>query len=714
MAPRYRWSDPEGRRTIIEIVKKKIPEWDEGLHLWQLKLVIRILDGEDVLCCIATGAGKSALFAVPIIILREMAANPQLYPDLPVRALPMGIVITPTKGLAANIVLELKKLRVPAFAYCQDTVTEAPKAGRNLVREIKECKTWNIICVDPEHLREKAWREISASDTVRANLVYGCVDEAHLINQWGAEFRPLFKHIGAFFRGHFSSSISIMAISATIQPGASTKSICDSLGINERPNTQFIMEPLANGVSGTKFPQLIPYLNSGRKAVIHCRTIADVFRVFVYLWNALPANSNRLQRLQMYHSLRSFEDNEEILRLLEEDPRCQIVIATIAFSNGLNVKALLDSISIGFPDTVDQLWQEKGRVGRDPNTSARGVVLYQPKVLLAARKQLAGPVIPTDLPESAPKKGRKSKRPKKVKPMEHAKALVLVEENCYIVALNRIYGNPPENVTLLNCIVAKRRLPCSLCATRNKTTLSFLAPPLPSGITLPPFSPSPSEQTPSSTQKKLKLTNKEREQVEPALVAFGETVRLAERKSINHQNRPKSSFFPASVVTAILDKLLSLHSRADLFATVESWVFAHDHSDKLYLIVQKLQKKIRAQREQARLEKNAKQRATRQARNPARKKTTRDFDSEQEDEEEDDEEAQHEGSSSSDDETQEHPRSSPIPPPAKRSKTALKEVTNQKRPPRARATKKVLESAAAVTETYRPQYRTSRRRAAEP
>jgi hypothetical protein len=57
----------------------------------------------------------------------------------------------------------------------------------------------------------------------------------------------------------------------------------------------------------------------------------------------------------MYHSLRSFEDNEEILKLMDEDPLCQVVIATIAFSNGLNIKALLDSISLGFPDSVDQL-----------------------------------------------------------------------------------------------------------------------------------------------------------------------------------------------------------------------------------------------------------------------------------------------------------------------------------------------------------------------
>lgn len=67
-------------------------------------LVKRILDGQNILCCMATCGGKSALFAVPIIVLRERARNRHLYPDLPTRALPQGVVVTPTKGLAANIV----------------------------------------------------------------------------------------------------------------------------------------------------------------------------------------------------------------------------------------------------------------------------------------------------------------------------------------------------------------------------------------------------------------------------------------------------------------------------------------------------------------------------------------------------------------------------------------------------------------------------------
>ncbi|KAJ6505312.1 hypothetical protein C8R45DRAFT_1091050 [Mycena sanguinolenta] len=202
-------------------------------------------------------------------------------------------------------VLELGKLDIPAFSYCQETITQARKDGRNLVHEIRECGTWNVICLDPEHLRDKAWQQITASDVFCANIVYGCVDEAHLIKQWGTHFRPQFKHIGSFFRGRLPSSASIMALTATIQPGPDTNAICASLGFsgdnfymyrasNERQNIQFIVEPLTHGVGGKVFPQLLEYLNSRRKSVVHCRATDDVLNIFLYLWKSLPPGPHRL------------------------------------------------------------------------------------------------------------------------------------------------------------------------------------------------------------------------------------------------------------------------------------------------------------------------------------------------------------------------------------------------------------------------------------
>ncbi|KAF8192853.1 hypothetical protein K438DRAFT_1969970 [Mycena galopus ATCC 62051] len=180
----------------------------------------------------------------------------------------------------------------------------------------------------------------------------------------------------------------------------------------------------------------------------------------------------------MYTSLCPPSYNEESIRLIDTDPLCQIIIATIAFSNGINAKKLLDSVSMGMSKSVDNEWQQKGHVGREAGSIARGVILMQPSSITAAKKQLNGPVIPTPAP--APR--RKGTKKKAQPPMEHARALLLVEQTCYYVFFNRHYGNPPLETTSLDCIAANRLLPCSLSSSFGQnlgfrcTTLCYRVP----------------------------------------------------------------------------------------------------------------------------------------------------------------------------------------------------------------------------------------------
>ncbi|KAK0459756.1 uncharacterized protein EV420DRAFT_1333207, partial [Desarmillaria tabescens] len=172
----------------------------------------------------ATGSGKSASFAIPILVHQELSRNPTAYPRFRCRKLPVGIVVTPTNGLAANIVSGLKDFGINGLAYTHETLTETRKAGRSIAEEISSCAIWQVICVDPEHLRGLEWRRISASDTFRDNIIYACAGECHLILQWGRSFRPCFKHIGAFFRGRLPSTLAVIGLSATLPPGPSTVS----------------------------------------------------------------------------------------------------------------------------------------------------------------------------------------------------------------------------------------------------------------------------------------------------------------------------------------------------------------------------------------------------------------------------------------------------------------------------------------------------------
>ncbi|KAJ7892273.1 hypothetical protein B0H14DRAFT_2560331 [Mycena olivaceomarginata] len=149
----------------------------------------------------------------------------------------------------------------------------------------------------------------------------------------------------------------------------------------------------------------------------------------------------------------------------------------------------------------------------------------------------------------------------------------------------------------------------------------------------------------SASDNKLKLTKKEREQTEAGLIKFGETIRRAERKHAVHQNRPRLIYG--------------------------------------------------AIREKARLERNAKQRATRRG----RKVATYESDEDDEDEGSDAEGEDSDEQPSSDEEVDQHPRSSPIPPAPKRQRRILEEVTNEERPahpPAKRATREPLQCASEL------------------
>ena len=80
LEPVLRWQSELGHSYIRSIVAEKVPQWPDGLHDWQLINIAWILDGEDVLCITATGDGKSAIYSVAIIVLREVAAHPDKYP----------------------------------------------------------------------------------------------------------------------------------------------------------------------------------------------------------------------------------------------------------------------------------------------------------------------------------------------------------------------------------------------------------------------------------------------------------------------------------------------------------------------------------------------------------------------------------------------------------------------------------------------------------
>ncbi|KAJ7759723.1 P-loop containing nucleoside triphosphate hydrolase protein [Mycena maculata] len=705
-----KWQTESGRALIRKIVAEKIPEWKDGLHDWQVIIIAWILDGEDVLCITATGDGKSALFAVPIIVLLEVVRNPA-YAAYGNRKKPVGLVIAPTKGLASNIVFELEALHVPALACTSDTLTEAWKAGRNIASEIASCR-WPIVCIDPEHLMDKQWEFITDCPEFRTNIAFTNVDETHLIDEWGGELRPPFRHIGNFVRGRLPPHVSLSAMSATLMPGAPTRTVCKSLGFrsgmfhlyrrsNERENVQILLRTLSHTLGRDSFPDLLPYLASKRKTIIYCATIELCWRVYVFLLRLLPPGPRRLTRVRLHHAMCWPDENEKTVALMRDDPECQIIVATVAFGQGFNLKSLLDSIQLGVAKTVPQTVQQGGRVGRDLATVGRAVILAQARSFTSAQKFL----------EHADSVSRVlAKNSKSLTAMNNEKAMMLTTTGCLIVFFNKLFCNSTPG-SQLDCIARPRRLPCSNCLPRLSGSLVFAPSPLSSGSRrLRPFSEPKAKAKPaaSAQPKNQKPTVKMRSTADAELRELRVRVQKLERDYDVYGFMPASSYLSNPIITALLDNLLVIWTREVLPMTIPSWKHNERHGQALFKLIRSLQLKFAAIFETVRLEKNRKARIKRQV--AAGKGGISD------DEEGGDADAESEDEGDLEeapgvDEAVENTVSAPTEPVKRKRHHVLEDATNvQPASKRVRATRAPLKSAEATAESFGPVYRPRVRR----
>ncbi|KAK6992369.1 hypothetical protein R3P38DRAFT_2570403, partial [Favolaschia claudopus] len=505
--------------------------------------------------------------------------------------------------------------------------------------------------------------------------------------------------VGLFLRGRLPSSISVVGLSATLAPGKDTEAVCASLGLfhgcyrmirrtNERPNIQISVQILTHGLAGYEFPDLLPFLASGRKAIIHFQSLPTLFRCYVYLWRIQPSTANKLRRVRMYHSLCPPAYNEKTIQLIDGDPRCQIILATIAFSNGINARSLLDSISLAPAKTLDILVQDKGRLARVPDALGRGIILVSKTTLTLAEKRIKSLSNPLPLlPTKKSKGGRKSKT---ANSMNSAMAQFLTESHCYIAFLNKHYQNPPLSTSSLDCIAANRALPCSLCLQRSEQNLDFPAPP--DTPRFPPLAAPDSSSKPANSSSKSRLTRDERKLAKKHLQKFGTRLQQLEHKRGRFLEHPRSLFLPSSIQSTLLDKMLSISSLSDLQSTVHTWRHRDSHCMSLYQVILEIQTEIGVDRDEAREARNAAARAKRREKRKA------------EETEDDEEEADEDG----EDDASENDEMDVSRNPSKKAKhTPLDDLTNTTK---TRKKPEPQRSAALIAQEYGPGYKTRVRR----
>ena len=305
----------------------------------QEDIIMSVLKGKDTLGLMPTGGGKSITFQVPTLC----------YPT------GLTIVVTPLISLMKDQIDNLKRHRIKATALHSGMTAKENRIAWELIINGNA----RLLYVSPEKLQNE--RFLTELRNLEINFI--TVDEAHCISQWGYDFRPSYLNIKKLRK--VIPDIPILALTATATPGVAAD-IMTQLQFREknifqksfsRDNISYIVRR-----SDTKIYDVLHILSKTTgSAIVYVRSRKKTKEISDYL-NSAGISSN------YYHAgidsqLKSQRQNNW------KQGTVRVMVATNAFGMGIDKSDVRVVIHYDLPPSIEEYYQEAGRVGRDGKPS---------------------------------------------------------------------------------------------------------------------------------------------------------------------------------------------------------------------------------------------------------------------------------------------------------------------------------------------------------
>jgi superfamily II DNA helicase RecQ len=233
-------------------------------------------------------------------------------------------------------------------------------AAREVCREYLQGDL-QFLFIAPERLRVTGFPAMLA----KQKLALVAIDEAHCISQWGHDFRPDYRMLGAYLPGlrGAENPAPVIALTATATPRVQAD-ILAQLGMIEPLKFihGFRRENLAIEVVEVSIPARAGVIR--RLLASPARRPAIVYATSRKQSESLAADLSSLLPAAAYHAGLDAETRDRVQRAFQAG-ELEAVVATIAFGMGIDKANIRTVIHAGLPGTLEGYYQEIGRAGRD-------------------------------------------------------------------------------------------------------------------------------------------------------------------------------------------------------------------------------------------------------------------------------------------------------------------------------------------------------------
>jgi ATP-dependent DNA helicase RecQ len=301
--------------------------------------IVRVLAaGRDVCVVMPTGGGKSLCYQLPAVLSEKRTA----------------VVISPLIALMQDQVAQLRQIGIPAV-FLNSSVAETE---RHELKQNAMAGEYRLMYVSPERVLMHG----TADWLKKVPVSFFAIDEAHCISEWGHDFRPEYRQLSKLRVLFPAKPIAAFTASATRQvrhdivQQLRLRGPLKSVSSFRRENLRYFVREAPGMLQDELLLAALRNAANGN-VIVYTPTIARVGEIVDLL------EENGIAAIGYHAKMTAAARRENQEKWMTEEVR--VLVGTIAFGLGINKANVRAVVRLGLPDSIEQLYQETGRAGRD-------------------------------------------------------------------------------------------------------------------------------------------------------------------------------------------------------------------------------------------------------------------------------------------------------------------------------------------------------------